>query len=591
MLSGRQFLAGLLAIVCLGLALRLAFPLADPPWFSSVGVVWHDEGAWVHNARNRALTGAWQVDGDRWNPMYITPVLTGLEYLSFRAFGVGLWQARLVSEAMGILSVLLLGLGVARLGGRFAGLAAAALLATSFVSVTYDRAALMEATMVSCLVVAWYCYTRAAASPRWGFLAGAAAIAAYFTKASAAFFLPALALDALLTIVLAREWRSNPGAASPDAAERTRGTRGAWCTLAGLSAAGLLGLLGFVVPNWSEYRFYNWQMSVTRKPTYSLSALVDRASWLPVIHDFFTRIWIETVLAVSAVLGSVGRRWRSLAAGERLLIWWLALGLTELVLHDVGNERRLVFLLPPLVALAALALGREGRLLDEDVAKNQVSRALLALPAVLAGLYLVVGSALRLAFVPDLHAGVFRLAVRWSAAVAVGLAVASYLAWPRVPRALARIRWGAAVATVALGVLVGANLWQYWEWASIRTEKNYAAMVAVGRWLAPGTLVHGKLANGLSLESRITPVFVGRGFGNYEDRAARPDIRYLLTYSKPSFGFESQARNPVILEVLAACPGWKIVREFDVAETAGGHDRAVLIDKYPGRGKEMKDEK
>ncbi len=46
-------------------------------------------------------------------------------------------------------------------------------------------------------------------------------------------------------------------------------------------------------------------------------------------------------------------------------------------------------------------------------------------------------------------------------------------------------------------------------------------MVAIGRWLPPGTLVHGKLANGLALESRITPVFVGRGFGNYEDRARR----------------------------------------------------------------------
>ena len=68
--------------------------------------------------------------------------------------------------------------------------------------------------------------------------------------------------------------------------------------------------------------------------------------------------------------------------------------------------------------------------------------------------------------------------------------------------------------------------------------------MAVGRWLPPGTLVHGKLANGLALESRITPVFVGRGFGNYEDRARRPDIRYLLTYVSPSPGLESQARKP-----------------------------------------------
>jgi hypothetical protein len=50
---------------------------------------------------------------------------------------------------------------------------------------------------------------------------------------------------------------------------------------------------------------------------------------------------------------------------------------------------------------------------------------------------------------------------------------------------------------------------------------------------------------------------------------------------KPTFGYESQASDPIILDVLAAAPGWRIVRSFDVAETPGGRDRAVLIDKYP----------
>jgi 4-amino-4-deoxy-L-arabinose transferase-like glycosyltransferase len=150
-----RFAVVLAAVVLLASMLRTAFPLADPPWFSSPGVVWHDEGAWVHNARNRTLTGQWQVDGDRWNPMFITPVFTGLEYLSFRSFGVGLWQARLVSEVLGVIAVLLLGLGVARIGGRRAGLVAAGLLAVNFVSVMYDRAAIMEATMVSLMVASW----------------------------------------------------------------------------------------------------------------------------------------------------------------------------------------------------------------------------------------------------------------------------------------------------------------------------------------------------------------------------------------------------------------------------------------------------
>jgi len=95
-----------------------------------------------------------------------------------------------------------------------------------------------------------------------------------------------------------------------------------------------------------------------------------------------------------------------------------------------------------------------------------------------------------------------------------------------------------------------------------------------GQWLSPGTLVEGKLANGLALDNRIRPIFVGNGFGNDED-GLRDDVRYILTYTSPRLGYEGSA----ILGVLDAHPGWKVIHEFDVAETPGGHDRAALIEK------------
>jgi 4-amino-4-deoxy-L-arabinose transferase-like glycosyltransferase len=105
--------------MAVAMALRAFFPTADPPWHTTVGVVWHDEGAWVHNARNRALWGVWSLDA--WNPMYVAPVFTLLEYLSFSVFGVGLWQARLVSMVAGVASVALLALGTRRVAGDTAG--------------------------------------------------------------------------------------------------------------------------------------------------------------------------------------------------------------------------------------------------------------------------------------------------------------------------------------------------------------------------------------------------------------------------------------------------------------------------------------
>ena len=137
----------------------------------------------------------------------------------------------------------------------------------------------------------------------WGFFAAVAALLAFFTKAAAAFFVGALGLDALLTLWLAR--------AAANGSAEARARRAALWTLAGFAASGAIALAVFVIPYWTEFRFYNWQMSVIRKPWYSVKAILDRVSWIPIIHDFFTRQWLVTALALTAVLACsrAGARW------------------------------------------------------------------------------------------------------------------------------------------------------------------------------------------------------------------------------------------------------------------------------------------
>ena len=563
-MTRREFVALFVIVLAVAALLRGLFPTADPPWNPAVGIVWHDEGAWVHNARNKVLFGEWSLD--RWNPMFIAPVFTGLEYASFKIFGVGVRQARLVPELLGLLSVVLLGLGVTRLAGRRAGVIAAALLGTNYVYLMWNRAALMEGPMVAFMVAAWYCYSRIDENPRWGAAASACAWLAFFTKAAAAFFVAAIALDASIT--LAAAWTGALGS--------RRSIRAAQWTLGGLMFGGAVAAVTFVFPNWTDYRFYNWQMSVTRKPSYDLKSLVDRVTWFPILHDVFTRMWFVLALGVTAALGLLAR-WRDRPAAERLLLLWLGLGAIELLLHDTGNERRFVFFIPVLVALAAIALGRT-RLMPESVAEIPRARALIALPVVLYAAYVVIGALARLAFIREVSPN-----VRLAAGLAVAVTAVLYATWPRLPRAVARGTWTPS-ASLALAVLVsGGQLVQYAQWAVGRSYKNYHASVELGRQLQPGTLVHGKLANGLSLENQIKPVFVGREFGNYEDRKTRDDVRYILTYIAPSLGYESQAHNPVIQDVIDAYPDQRIIMTFDVAETATGHDRAALIDKFGGR--------
>lgn len=605
-MTPRRFGIALAVVVALAAAVRGVYPTADPPWRTTVGVVWHDEGAWTHNARNRALWGTWVTD--HWNPMYVAPVFTGLEYAAFSAFGVGLWQARTVSMAAGVLSVWLLGLALARLGGRTAGTIAAGLLATNYVWVMYSRAALMEATMVAFMVASFYAAVRAQDRPAWGLAAGPLALLAYFTKAAAVSYVGALGLVAAVALAEAG-WRrratpaagawsggrpgSPAGAGGPEggvaadsAGRRTWAGRRRWAgharllrteeraaiaILLGLAVAAAIALVAFVLPNWAEYRFYNWQMSVTRKPSYTVKALVDRLSWFPIVHDVFTRMWFTVLVAAVAVAGWLARL-RDTNPGERLLIAWLGLGALQLVLHDVGNERRFVYLIPALIAIAALALGRDGRLLPAHVTTLPGRWRLAALPLVLAAAYLVCGGLVRLAFLYDI-----RPSVRWSALAAVALTALVYATWTRTTRLLAG-RPVTAGAALALGVAVMAgDLAQFGQYVSGLTFRNIAAMRLVAERLPPGTLVHGKLANGLALESRIRPVFVGNRFGNYEDRFTRDDAAYILTYVSPTVGYE----GPIIREVLDAYPRKRLLWTVPVAESAGGADLAALYLKHP----------
>jgi 4-amino-4-deoxy-L-arabinose transferase-like glycosyltransferase len=572
--SRRSFLLCLLLILGAGMALRLPWLRADPP-VTSVGVVWHDEGAWVHNARNRVLFDTWRTDD--WNPVFIAPVFTALEYASFELLGVGLWQARVVPVVSGLAAVALLMLGLSALGGRQVALVGGALLSTNYIFVMWNRAALMESTMTTFIVAGWASYAASARRPVWALAAGAAATLAWFTKAAAAFFVAALVFDATITLALGlvpalrhRLRVDAPGAAA---------VRAAWLTLAGIAAAAAaIGLL-FVLPYWDEYRFYNWQMSVTRKPSYAFADLVTRASWIPVVQDFFSRMWLVVVGACLAVAGIVAR-WRTAAPGERLLVLWILIGLAELTVHDSGNERRYVMFIPALVALAALLAAGGSAIVPAPLVVAGRRTQLLAVPLVLLLGYLVFGSLVRIPLLDEVRAGEFSTVVRLSAALAALAAGLLVWRWRAVTGWLATTRIQPAAAGVLLAIAVTWNLAQYAWWAGHRTTLNYEASVALGTMLPPGTPVQGKLANGLALDNGIRPIFIGNGFGNYDDRLARDDVRYILTYTQPDLGYESGQDGLLIVELLARYPNHRIVAQYPVEETAGP-DVAALFEKRP----------
>jgi hypothetical protein len=334
----------------------------------------------------------------------------------------------------------------------------------------------------------------------------------------------------------------------------------------------------FVWPHWSEYQFYNWQMSVLRKPEYDLRHFVDRASWLPIVQGIFTRMWL--VVAVSAVsLVAIVARWRTARPAERLLVLWVLVGLLELVVHDSSNDRRYVMFIPAMVALAALLAGRDTPLLPREIGALG-SQRLLALPLLLFFGYLVAGAGLRPMFLADIAASHFHRVVVVAAGVAAALGAFVLWQWRLVVGWFASRPVPRPVVLGLLAIAVGWNLVEYSHWASRRQELNYQASVALGQFLPAGTLVQGKLANGLALDNRIRPLFIGNHFGNYDDRLQREDARYILTYDLPSVGYESQADSGLIQELLDRYPQHHTIATFEVDETPAV-DRAALIAKRP----------
>jgi hypothetical protein len=566
-----------LAVALLAVTLRAAWLSADPPndTHGGAGIVWHDEGAWVHNARNRALWGVWRTDN--WNPVFIAPVFTELESIAFRSFGVGTWQARTVPAASGLIAVLFLALGLRALSSRRAALIGAALLGTNYIFVMWNRAALMESTMTMWVVVAWAAYAMSARRPKWAIVAGVAVVCAWFTKASAAFFVAAIGIEIVFTIVGGRVLpaKARPGPLSGDEYNRARA---AWLALDGMAVAGAAVLVGFVLPHWREYQFYNWQMSVERKPDYSLAAFVTNASWLPIASDFFTRQWLA--LSASALsVAVIARTWGTAKPAARLLVLWVLTALLELVVHGSGEERYYVMLIPALIALTALWL--DGPIAEPggEIANSPWSRWMAA-PLVLLLAYLVVGSLVRLQYLPQVAVHDYKSAVRLSASLALIVGGAVIWLWPSLTRWLAGIRVAPLVATALVVMAVGWNVSEYARWARQRVYQNYWASREIGGLLPAGTLVHGKLANGLSLENRIRPIFIGNHFGNYDDRFGRDDARYILTYQSPYLGYESGSKEGrLIQDLLDHYPAHRLVATFNVNET-GGADRAALFDKF-----------
>src|SRR5262245_47031192 len=142
-MSRSWILAGCLALLAMGAALRLAYPSSDCRFDQVLGIgTVPSEDGYMHSARLWAL-GIPKNEEDWWDSWLVGPLPNALAFLAYKTFGVSSCTARTFSGLLGVLALGLLAWAAARYVDRRAAVFALVLAAANPVMVAYFRVGLL----------------------------------------------------------------------------------------------------------------------------------------------------------------------------------------------------------------------------------------------------------------------------------------------------------------------------------------------------------------------------------------------------------------------------------------------------------------
>lgn len=143
----------LISVLILGALIRLWNLSADPSVLLDSGQV-GDEGYWTYNSRHLVLFGNLATDG-YYHDFAAAPLFSLATYVSFLTFGVGFWQARVVSAIAGTITLLLTFLIAKQINERVA-LLATFLVAINTMLIMHSRLAVGESFSITFATIGIY---------------------------------------------------------------------------------------------------------------------------------------------------------------------------------------------------------------------------------------------------------------------------------------------------------------------------------------------------------------------------------------------------------------------------------------------------
>ncbi len=335
---------GLIALFVILLLIRIYQPSIDPPQNISYNEgLYLREGISLHNASNLAVFGKFN-SLEKSLQVENNVILSYMQYLNFRVFGVSLVSARVLYSVLSVCGIFLFFLGIKEEYGEKTAFLCVSLLGFNYVYIVYNRMAIEETPMLFFILASFFFWQKGLNNRFYRVLAPIFVFIAIHIKAMAMIMLPALISAAFCCGIWGFENKKKT-----------------WMVLIDLLAGIFISFIVFSILNVLIGKpecfllLFRDAISTFFSSIPHTKETIFRLFWQP----FFTNslcISLAILTIVPCMLLKFFRDPQNFSSGEILLIAWIVFGFIGMNLSPAVPTRYFVNIIPPITALISIKL-------------------------------------------------------------------------------------------------------------------------------------------------------------------------------------------------------------------------------------------
>jgi len=533
----------LITLVVFLVFMRFSRITADPPPDLSWSAGYYgDEAGYAHNARNKVLFGKWMMD--EYNPLYVNPILTSFDFISFKIFHPGILSLRLVALFWGILGIFFV-YGTLRKTTKslwmvFLGIV---LLETNYYFLMFTRLSLSDTMLTNCMLMTLFFWALGLRKSAFRFLAGLSAVGVLCCKPTAVYF--SIVVLASFVFHYAKKEFSDP----KNAKELVKYI---FPYITGLLVGGCIWLFFYYIPYHKEFAEMTSGWSFLSMPR-GWRDFVSRTigPYAPIVFKHFS--WFPFVLLLGWFYLPVSfyrftkyrKAYNSL---EFFVLFWFIVGYFAISGLRYRPSRYFISLAPPMIILALFGFKELTVFSYRSLKKNWIFSTLY-----LGWIFLTI-------FLIRKYIHIKPPVVYGSLIIFCLLAVATWIFKGIFPRVEPHKKFSFYVALLIISLSLSQNFTLYYRWWHKPSYKVINASRDVGKIVKHG-IIAGLWAPMICMENRNRALCIASGWFNDQ----HPYEKYHFTHLFLWRGNRDAELRHVLMRPLGA----KFIRE-----------RLKPIDKY-----------